>query len=71
MDRFRRVLGNGFVIDQMRLPKLFVRDEPSGDSYLTDTYKPELIGPLPNSAVKRMMVKSPEGDIEHIVCVCS
>lgn len=68
IDRFRRVLGNGFVIDQMRLPKLFVRDEPGGDSYLTDTYKPELVYPLPNSAAKRMVVKSSEGDVEHIVC---
>ncbi len=68
VDRFRRVLGNGFVIDQMRLPKLFVRDEPGGDSYLTEAYKPELIGPLPNSAARRMVVRSSEGNIEHIVC---
>ncbi len=68
VDRFRRVLGNGFVIDQMRVPKLFVRDEPGGDSYLTESYKPELFCPLPGSAAKRMVVKSSEGDIEHIVC---
>ncbi|MBI4787033.1 MAG: PucR family transcriptional regulator ligand-binding domain-containing protein [Chloroflexi bacterium] len=68
VDRFRRVLGNGFVIDQMRLPKLFVRDEPGGDSYISDRYKPEVVSQLPGSTAKRMVAKSPEGDIEHIVC---
>lgn len=68
VDRFRRVLGNGFVIDQMRLPRLFVRDEPGGDSYLTDQYKPELVCPIPGSAARRMVVHSPEGNTEHVVC---
>lgn len=68
VDRFRRVLGNGFVIDQMRWPKFFVRDEPGGDSYLSDQYKPRLISDLPNSAARRMVVDTPEGEMEHIVC---
>ncbi len=68
VDRFRRVLGNGFVIDQMRIPKLFTRDEAGGDSYLTDTYKPEVICSLAGSTAKRMVCRTSEGDIEHVVC---
>ncbi len=68
VDRFRRVLGNGFVIDQMRVPKQFIRDEATGDSYLSDRYKPELVSALPASAAKRMVVRGADGDVEHIVC---
>lgn len=68
VDRFRRVLGNGFVIDQMRLPRQFIRDEATGDSYLSDQYKPELISPIPGSAATRMIVHAPPSSIEHLVC---
>lgn len=68
VDRFRRVLGNGFVIDQMHIPRQFIRDEATGDSYLSEQYKPEVIKPIPNSAATRMIVNTPRGPIEHIVC---
>lgn len=67
VDRFRRVIGNGFVIDQMHVPKWFIRDDATGDSYLTDQYKPELLGAL-SSAAQRMVVTGPAGKVEHIVC---
>lgn len=68
VDRFRRVLGNGFVIDQMHVPRQFIRDETTGDSYLSDSYKPQLVSALPNSAAQQMIVNAPAGAIEHIVC---
>jgi purine catabolism regulator len=68
VDRFRRVLGNGFVIDQMHIPRQFIRDEATGDSYLSEQYKPEVLKPISNSAATRMSVSTPQGSIEHIVC---
>jgi len=68
VDRFRRVLGSGYLIDHAPVHKTFLRVESTGDSYLSDLYKPELVEALPGNAAKRMRVDGPEGPVDHIVC---
>lgn len=68
VDRFRRVLGTGIVMEQTDASRWFVRDEGAAGSYLTDQYSPEFLGSWPGSAAMRMVVAGPEGPIEHIAC---
>jgi len=68
VDRFRRVLGNAILISDIQVQKRFIKDDNSGDSYLDDLYKPELVETIPRSTIKRMRVDLPEGPIDHIVC---
>ena len=68
VDRFRRVLGNGFLIGQTHVQKHFIRDDGTGDSYLHDLYEPELVDAIPGSEAKRMRSIGPEGPFDHVVC---
>lgn len=68
VDRFRRVLGNAFVIGQAQAHKRFINEAEGRDSYLSDEYAPELLAQLPGSEAKLMAVAGPEGRIEHVVC---
>lgn len=68
VDRFRRVLGNSSFVGHTQVQKRFIRDDGTGDSYLNDLYKPELVEALPGNEVKRTRVVGPEGPIDHIVC---
>ena len=67
VDRFRRVLGNGFFIGQSRAHRQFMCDDASGQTYLTDFYQPECLGELPNSVAKRMIAGGPDARVEHTV----
>ena len=67
VDRFRRVLGHGFLIGQTPAHRSFVWDD-NEDSYLNDLYKPALVETIPGSEAKRMRVAGPEELIDHIVC---
>ncbi len=68
VDRFRRVLGHGFLIGQVHLQKGFIRDDGDEDSYLNDLYRPELIEAVPGSEALRMGVEGADGLIDHIIC---
>jgi len=68
VDRFRRVLGNGFLIGHTQVQRKFIKAEGNDDSYLNDLYKPELVEALPGSEAKCMRVVGPDGPIDHIVC---
>jgi len=67
VDRFRRVLGNGFFIGHPPAHKQFMRDDASGQSYLTDLYQPERLSEVPNSIAKHMIAAGAGGKVEHIV----
>jgi purine catabolism regulator len=68
VDRFRRVLGNGFPVGGAQVQKRFMQKDDAGDTYLNDLYKPELVEALPGNEAKHMRVPGPEGPIDHIVC---
>lgn len=68
VDRFRRVLGSSFFVGHVPVQKSFMRNDGTGDSYLNDLYKPELVEALPGNGARRMRVVGPEGPLEHIVC---
>lgn len=68
VDRFGRVLGSSFLVGHTQVEKRFIRADGTGDSYLNDLYKPELVEELPGNQAKRMRVEGPEGPIDHIVC---
>lgn len=68
VDRFRRVLGNISPVGGEQVQKRFIKKDDTGDSYLNDLYKPELVEALPGNEAKHMRVSGPEGPIDHIVC---
>jgi purine catabolism regulator len=68
IDRFRRVLGSGFLVDHAQVQKRFIRDDGTGDSYLNELYQPELVEALPVGEVKRMRIVGADGPVDHIVC---
>jgi purine catabolism regulator len=68
VDRFRRILGEGFVMGQPSVHRPFVRDEAGGESALNDLYHPEAVGPVPGSEAVRRVVEGPAGPVEHLAC---
>jgi purine catabolism regulator len=68
VDRFRRVLGHGFLIGQTQAFRTFLWDDSGEDSYLNDLYKPELVETIPGSEAKRMRIAGPDGLIDPVVC---
>lgn len=67
IDRFRRVLGEGFIMGHPQVPGAFIRDEVGGDRYLNDLYQPQLISEMKGSKAVYKTVDGPTGPIEHIV----
>lgn len=68
VDRFRRILGEGFIMGHPQLHKYFIRDEDTGDRYLNDHYTAKVISEVNGSEAVYKTVEGPEGPIEHIVC---
>ncbi len=68
VDRFRRILGEGFIMGHPQVHRAFIRDEFSGDRYLHDNYRPKLLSEVNGSEAVYKTVEGPAGSIEHIVC---
>ncbi|MCJ7513576.1 MAG: PucR family transcriptional regulator ligand-binding domain-containing protein [Anaerolineales bacterium] len=68
VDRFRRVLGEGFVMGQSPVHKPFLREEAGGDHYLNDAYRPEVTAPIEGSEATRRVVAGPAGPVEQLAC---
>lgn len=68
VDRFRRVLGEGFIMGHPQLHKDFFRDEITGDRYLNDRYLAKVVSEVDGSEAVYKTVEGAEGPIEHIVC---
>ena len=68
VDRFRRVLGEGFILGQASVHKPFLRDEAGGDHYLNDLYRPRLLAPIEGSEAVLRVVEGPAGPVEHLAC---
>ncbi len=67
VDRFRRILGEGFIMGHPQVHKDFIRDEVGGDRYLNDLYNPQFISNMKGSKALLKTVESPTGPVEHIV----
>jgi purine catabolism regulator len=67
VDRFRRILGEGFIMGHPQNHEDFIRNEVSGDRYLNDLYTPQFISNMQGSKALLMTVESPAGPVEHIV----
>jgi purine catabolism regulator len=67
VDRFRRILGEGFIMGHPQVHKDFIRDEVGGDRYLNDLYNPKFISDMKGSKALLKTVESPTGPVEHIV----
>ena len=67
IDRFRRVLAHGALLGQTQLQQWFIRDDTTGDNYLSEEYRPESLKMLPGSEAELMSAGHPEGGIEHVV----
>ena len=68
VDRFRRVLGDGFIIGHPQTHKDFIREEVGGDRYLNSQYQPRIKSEILGSKAVLKEVDGPKGTIEHIVC---
>lgn len=68
VDRFKRILGEGFIMGHSQNYKNFIRDEATGDRYLNDRYEPKIILELEGSEAVYKNVDGDEESIEHIVC---
>ena len=68
VDRFRRVLGEGFLMGEPSAHKPFLRDEAGGDRYLNDLYRPRALAPMEGSEAVLRVVEGPAGSVEHIAC---
>ncbi|HMK09882.1 MAG TPA: PucR family transcriptional regulator ligand-binding domain-containing protein [Anaerolineales bacterium] len=68
VDRFRRVLGEGFLMGQPPVHKAFVHDESGGDRTLSDLYQPRALGPIEGSEAVLRTVDGPAGAVDHIAC---
>ncbi len=67
VDRFRRVLGSGFFIGYPDVRESFIRVDGTGDAYLNDLYKPEVVEAVSGSEAKHMRIVGPERSLDHIV----
>ena len=67
VDRFRRILGEGFIMGHPQVHTDFIRDEVGGDRYLNDLYNPEFISNMKGSKALLKTVESSTGPVEHIV----
>ena len=68
VDRFRRVLGEGFLMGETSAHKPFLRDEAGGDRYLNDLYRPRALAPMEGSEAVLRVVEGPAGSVEHVAC---
>jgi purine catabolism regulator len=68
VDRFRRVLGEGLVLGQSSVYKPFLRDEKSGDHYLSELYQPRTLAPIEGSEAVLRVADGPAGPVEHVAC---
>lgn len=68
VDRFKRILGEGFIMGHSQNYKNFIRDEVTGDRYLNDRYEPKIIQELEGSEAVYKNVDDDDESIEHIVC---
>ena len=68
VDRFRRVLGEGFILGRPPVHKPFIREEGDGDSYLNDLYRPETVSQIAGSEAVLRTVPGPAGPVEHVAC---
>jgi len=68
VDRFRRVLGEGFILGHAPVHKSFLREEAGGDRYLNDLYQPQTVAEVEGSEAILRTVESPNGPVEHVVC---
>ena len=68
VDRFRRVLGEGFLMGETSAHKPFLRDEAGGDRYLNDLYRPRPLAPMEGSEAVLRVVEGPAGSVEHVAC---
>ena len=67
VDRFRRVLGSGFFIGYPDVREGFIGVDGTGDAYLNDLYKPEVVEAVSGSEAKLMRIVGPERSLDHIV----
>ena len=65
VDRFRQVLGEGFIMGHAPVHKPFLRDAPGGDRYLNDVYRPETLSQIEGSEAVLRVVQGPAGSVEH------
>lgn len=68
VDRFKRILGEGFIMGHPQTYKTFIRDEVTGDRYLNDHYVAEVIAEVDGSEAIYKTVESDEESVDHIVC---
>ena len=68
VDRFRRVLGEGFIMGHAPVHKPFVREEVDGDHYLNDLYRPQTLSQIEGSEAVLRVVEGPAGVVEHVAC---
>jgi purine catabolism regulator len=66
IDRFRRVLGSGFIIGQPQPHLAFLRDDGGGEVYLGDRYQPHVIEEISGSEARRLRADTPGGPLEHL-----
>jgi len=66
VDRFRRVLGTGFLVGKPRPSDHFLEEDVPGEWYLGRAYQPEVVAEV--GPVVRLSVSSPAGPISHIAC---
>src|SRR3990170_6213102 len=64
VDRFRQVLGEGFIMGHAPVHKPFLRDAPGGDRYLNDVYRPETLSQIEGSEATLAQAKSPTGPVD-------
>jgi purine catabolism regulator len=68
VDRFRRVLGESFLMGETASYKSFLRDEAGGDRYLGELYAPRRLAPMEGSEAELRVVESASGPVEHVAC---
>lgn len=68
VDRFRRILGEGFIMGHPQNYTIFIRDEVTGDRYLNDRYQAKVIYDLEGSEAIYKTAEGDNGPVEHIVC---
>jgi purine catabolism regulator len=66
-DRFRRILGEGFIMGHPQAHSEFIREEVGGDRYLNDLYRPQLVSKMEGSKSLLKATEGAAGPLEHIV----
>lgn len=68
IDQFHRVLADCPVIGMSHLQKAYIQRDPSGESYLSNEYRPEFIKKIPNWELRRAQVFVGAEKVDVIHC---